>query len=152
MRFLVPCFCLLTTCSLNIHAQRSPEDIRQQIDVILARMDTGQAHAQAVAQAARSADVIVLCLGEEAYTEKPGDINDLQTHDHKGTEQVSPVKGLNAYQPQWPFGHGLTYTAFAYDSLKLSAPMRQNQWITEPGAFTILVGGLAHEFHYQPQR
>lgn len=266
---------------------------------------TGQAHAQAVAQAARSADVVVLCLGEGAYTEKPGDINDLSlpedqqafvravaqagkpivlllaqgrpriispieplagavvlaplpgdeggravadllygdaepsgrlvftypkypndllTYDHKGTEQISTAFGRDAFQPQWPFGHGLTYTAFAYDSLKLSAPMlhddapllasvtvrntgqrpghevvqwyvtdhvasvtpsvrrlrgfekvyllpgesrtvqlrlspeqlafvgRQNHWITEPGAFTISVGGLAHEFHYLPQR
>jgi len=266
---------------------------------------TGQRHFQAVAQAARAADVVVLCLGEDAYTEKPGDIgdltlpedqrefvkavaqagkplvfilaegrprtvssieplagavvlaplpgdeggraladllygdsepagrlaftyprypNDLLTYDHKGTEQISAAFGRDAYQPQWPFGHGLAYTTFAYEHLRLHAPVltddapllldvtvrntgqrpghevvqlyitdqvasitpavkrlrgfekiylkpgesrtvqfrvspeqlafvgRQNQWITEPGAFTLSVGELSGEFNYLPQR
>ena len=31
-------------------------------------------------RAARSADVVLLCVGENTYTEKPGDLNDLQLH------------------------------------------------------------------------
>ena len=30
-----------------------------------------------IKQAASGADVIVLCIGENTYTEKPGDLNDL---------------------------------------------------------------------------
>ena len=40
--------------------------------------DATDAMVQATATKATRADVVVLCLGEEAYTEKPGDIHDLK--------------------------------------------------------------------------
>ena len=162
----------------------------------------------AVADAAR-ADAVVLCLGEDAYAETPGDINDLDlpegqqllarrlyttgkpvvlvlvegrgriireiepgakgilmaywpgsggaqavanvlfgdanpsgklpftyeryannliTYDRKFTDcldENTPPEGHSAdeYRPQFEFGHGLSYTAFAFKNLSLSAPV-----------------------------
>jgi len=151
----------------------------------------------AAAQAAAQADVVVLCLGEDAYCETPGNINDLTLpaaqvnlvnaihatgkplvvllaegrpriirdivdkapaivaaflpgmeggtaiaevlagevnpsgklpitypkhvndftlYDHKFSEHSS---AFQAYDPQFPFGHGLSYTTFSYSDLTL---------------------------------
>ncbi len=148
--------------------------------------------------AAGQADVIVACLGEKTYTEKPGDIddldldpaqvalvkalketgkpivlvmiegrpriiseiepladavivgflpgdeggeaitnilfgdanpsgkfpitypkysNDLICYDHKGTDLVHRDFSMNGFNPQWEFGHGLSYTTFDYSGL-----------------------------------
>lgn len=45
--------------------------------------------------------------------------NDLLTYDHKWTERVDTVFGFNGYRPQWRFGHGLSYTDFRYDELRV---------------------------------
>ena len=151
---------------------------------------------------ARNADYILLCLGEQNYTETPGDISDLEItepqialakalsklnkpiilvlaegrpriiskfesemdavvhayypgneggraladiitgdvnpsgkipfnyprytnaltkYNRKYTESREGVTGHNAYNPQWEFGHGLSYTTFKYSNIKLSS-------------------------------
>ncbi len=46
--------------------------------------------------------------------------NDLIPYDHKGTELIDPDFGINAFNPQWAFGHGLSYSAFKYENLSVS--------------------------------
>lgn len=38
-------------------------------------------------------------------------------YDHKNAERVDRNGGENAFNPQWEFGHGLSYTSFLYDNL-----------------------------------
>jgi beta-glucosidase len=49
--------------------------------------------------------------------------NALLTYDHRQTEALAPGndRGPTGYNPQWEFGHGLSYTTFAYRDLRLSA-------------------------------
>jgi beta-glucosidase len=49
--------------------------------------------------------------------------NALLTYDHRQTETLAPgkVEGPTGFDPQWEFGHGLSYTTFAYGGLRLSA-------------------------------
>ncbi len=155
----------------------------------------------AAVEAAKRADVVILCLGEGGYAETPGNINDLTldeaqlklasaiiatgkpvalvlaegrpriinriadgagailmaynpgneggqavadvlfgdynpggklpftyprypnallTYDHKTFEKQDTSFGLTAFNPQFEFGHGLSYTTFKYDELRLS--------------------------------
>jgi beta-glucosidase len=46
----------------------------------------------------------------------PKYINDFTLYDHKHIE----AKEGNSYNPQWEFGHGLSYTTFQYSNLTLS--------------------------------
>lgn len=57
--------------------------------------------------------------GKLPYT-YPKHTNSLTNYYHKYTEtlEFDPAAG---YNPQWEFGHGLSYTSFAYSDLKLSS-------------------------------
>lgn len=43
----------------------------------------------------------------------------LRTYDHKAFEELDTAFGLKAYQPQFDFGSGLSYTTFAYSGLSV---------------------------------
>ncbi len=45
--------------------------------------------------------------------------NSLLTYDHKGTDRIARDFSTNAFNPQWEFGHGLSYTDFTYKDLHL---------------------------------
>ncbi len=156
---------------------------------------------QSAVELSKNVDYIILCLGENSYTETPGDISDLQIGDaqtelakalaktgkpvilvlaegrpriiskfndnmnaivqtylagnegaralvdivvgevnpsgklpynyprytnalvkynHKNTEGREGTTGHNAYNPQYEFGFGLSYTTFAYSNLKIN--------------------------------
>lgn len=167
---------------------------------------------EAIIEAAKKAKVAVVCLGESTYTEKPGDLDDLDlpaaqkelvkmiaeqgtrivlvlvegrprlvheieplcdavvmaylpgnegaqaisevlagkvnpsgklpftyprfansllTYDHKHTDRISQTFSLEAFQPQWEFGHGLSYTKFDYGKPSLSSSvLEDNKAIT----------------------
>lgn len=46
----------------------------------------------------------------------------LMWYDHKYTETFDTQFGNKAFNPQWEFGHGLSYSEIRYADLKLSAP------------------------------
>ncbi|RMF23891.1 MAG: hypothetical protein D6765_12460 [Bacteroidetes bacterium] len=153
----------------------------------------------------------------------PRHSNSLVPYDHKFTEEVLSNELYGPYfNPQWEFGHGLSYTSFAYEGLQSSTERLQagaaleisvrvrntgsragkevvqlyvrddyasitpavkrlrgfekielqpgevrtvsftlrpedlafvgldNRWVTEPGTFTVFVGGLEKSFEYVP--
>lgn len=45
--------------------------------------------------------------------------NSLITYDHRNTDRLDIGFSLNAFQPQWEFGHGLSYTNFNYGAIML---------------------------------
>lgn len=46
--------------------------------------------------------------------------NDLIPYDHKGTARIDKNFGENAFNPQFEFGFGLSYTNFKYSNLKIN--------------------------------
>ncbi len=47
----------------------------------------------------------------------PKSSNDLVTYDHKGTDLVHRDFSMDAFNPQWEFGYGLSYTTYDYTNL-----------------------------------
>jgi beta-glucosidase len=46
----------------------------------------------------------------------PRYVNDLVPYDHNNTAELGPI----GFNPQWKFGHGLSYTSFTYNNLEVS--------------------------------
>lgn len=49
----------------------------------------------------------------------PRYVNSLLTYDHKSTEDLDQKFGMNAFNPQWQFGTGLSYSAFEYNNFNI---------------------------------
>ena len=43
------------------------------------------------------------------------------TYDHKHTDRLDPKFGWDAVNPQYEFGHGLSYTEYTYENLRISS-------------------------------
>lgn len=54
--------------------------------------------------------------------------HDLFTYDHKFTETVDSGFGNAAFQPQWQFGHGLSYATLSYSHLTVRPFSNQQPW------------------------
>ncbi len=50
----------------------------------------------------------------------PRFVNTHVTYDHKATEELDAKFGMNAFNPQWTFGSGLSYSTFEYSNLTVS--------------------------------
>lgn len=62
--------------------------------------------------------------------------NSLVTYDHKWTDEFDRNFGWNGFDPQWEFGHGLSYTSFKYSDLKVSSNILSD---SEPVTISVVV-------------
>lgn len=91
-------------------------EIEGDFDAILNAYEPGDEGGPAVADIVLGA---VNPSGRLPFT-YPRHAGDIVFYDHKGTELRDSKFGLNAFNPQWEFGHGLSYTSYDYSALSLS--------------------------------
>jgi len=53
--------------------------------------------------------------------------NHIVPYDHKGTDMVKKDFSNNAFNPQWEFGHGLSFTQFKYSNLSVDDELKDGQ-------------------------
>ncbi|MBJ06024.1 MAG: beta-glucosidase [Verrucomicrobiaceae bacterium] len=54
--------------------------------------------------------------------------NSLLTYDHKHSDTIGPDEDTPGFDPLYPFGHGLSFTSFAYDKLEVpTRSLKQNE-------------------------
>ena len=67
--------------------------------------------------------------------------NALTTYDHKGTETLDTgvLRGPRGFDPQFAFGHGLSYTTFAYRDLAVDSASRTREALAQGARVTVSV-------------
>jgi beta-glucosidase len=101
---------------LLLNRPRIIRDIEGLADAILMAYLPGNEGATAIADIIAG---VISPSGKLPFT-YPRYSNSLLTYDRKNVENEDRNYGQNGFNPQWPFGYGLSYGAFEYSEISLS--------------------------------